>query len=426
MLPLAALVVPADRAMAATPPPPNPSISIGNAGVVEGASGYRAAVFNVVLSAPAAGKASVFFVTASGTAVAGTDYAARSGTITFSGNATSAVITVRVHGDTTVESDEAFAVNLSNPTGAVITNRIGTGTIKNDDGHAGAPIAEAGWTAPTLVFGNPVRLKVPVTLAAPQATAVTITLRATCLPALSCREAPPSTITLRPGQMERVLTFMVDPTVATEGRLRVRLTGGSVSIDTAIRASDWRSNATQPGLVLNELDYDNVGGDTAEFVEVFNGGTGPASLEGLAIAFVNGLDGTEYRRVELTGALAAGGYLVVADPGVHVASGATVVRFPVTHDVIQNGAPDAVTLIDTVGLKVLDALSYEGEITKAQLDGFPTAVNLVEGTAATALDANDDQGDLSRTPNGADTDDADTDWAFVPVATPGVTNHAPA
>ena len=53
----------------------------------------------------------------------------------------------------------------------------------------------------------------------------------------------------------------------------------------------------------------------------------------------------------LSGTLPAGGYLVVADQAVSVAAGATVVRFPLAHDVIQNGAPDGVALIDTVGLR---------------------------------------------------------------------------
>jgi Calx-beta domain/Lamin Tail Domain len=421
LLPVAALAVPAGVAAATTARPP--MISIGNAGVVEGDAGYRAALFNVVLSAPAAGKAQVFFVTASGTAVAGSDYAARSGTITFPGDATSAVIAIRVGGDAADEPDETFAVNLSNATGAVIANGSGIGTIANDDGDAGGPVATAGWTDPTVVFDSPVKVKVPVTLSVPQNKAVTLTLRGSCLPSASCLRIPGAAITLKPGQTERTLLFVVDPTAATEGRLRVRLTGGDVAVDTATRVSTWRSSSSASGLVLNEVDYDNVGGDTGEFVEVWNGNATATSLDGLAIALVNGRDGSEYRRVALTGTLPAGGYLVVADPGVLVASGARVVRFSLSHDAIQNGAPDGVALIDTVGQKVLDALSYEGAITNAQLTGFPAPVSLVEGTAATAEDSNTTQGDLARIPNGSDTGNADHDWALVTAPTPGAANH---
>jgi hypothetical protein len=422
ILPLSVLV-PASGAIAAEPPPP-PRISIGNAGLVEGDAGYRAALFNVELSAPSGGTASVFFVTASGTAVAGTDYSARSGTVAFPGDATSAVIAIRVRGDLTSESDETFAVNLSNAAGAALANASGTGTIADDDAGPGGPVATPGWTDPTIVFGTPAKVKVPVTLAAPQATPVTITLRATCLPAASCLQVPGAAITLKAGQTERTLVFVVDPAVTKEGRLQVRLTGGDVAVDTATRTSTWRAATATSSLVLNELDYDNVGGDTGEFVEIWNAGTTAASLNGLALVLVNGRDGAEYRRVALTGSLPAGGYLVVADAGVTVASGATVVRFPVAHDVIQNGAPDGVALIDTVGLKLIDALSYEGEITEAQLDGFASPVSLVEGTATTAVDTNTDPGDLSRIPNGTDTGDADHDWALVAHTTPGAANRA--
>jgi hypothetical protein len=322
------------------------------------------------------------------------------------------------------ETDETFAVNLSNAAGAALANTSGVGTIQDDDATAGGPVATAGWTDPTIVFGNAAKVKVPVTLAAPQATPVTITLRATCLPAVSCLQVPGAAVTLKPGQTERTLTFVVDPSEVKEGRLRVRLTGGDVSVDAAIRASTWRAATATTGLVLNEVDYDNGGGDTGEFVEIWNGGMGTASLNGLALVLVNGRDGAEYRRIALAGSLAAGAYLVVADAGVTVASGATVVRFPVAHDVIQNGEPDGVALIDTVGLKLIDALSYEGEITQAQLDGFASTVSLVEGTATTAVDTNTDPGDLSRIPNGTDTGDADHDWAMVTGTTPGAANRA--
>ena len=62
------------------------------------------------------------------------DYAARElATLTFAAGETSKTITVNVKGDTTIEPDETFFVNLSSPTNAVITDGQGVGTIKNDD-----------------------------------------------------------------------------------------------------------------------------------------------------------------------------------------------------------------------------------------------------------------------------------------------------
>lgn len=188
-----------------------------------------------------------------------------------------------------------------------------------------------------------------------------------------------------------------------------------------------RSSATPVphGVVINELDYDNPSSDTAELVELYNGGSAGVALDSLALIFINGLNGSEYRRVALNAAgptLGAGQYLVVAMDGVAVAPGALVIR---DNGTAQNGAPDGVLLFDTATETVLDALSYEGEITTAMIDGSTVMPNLVEGTAATAVDSDSTPGALSRCPNGADTNDADTDWAFRAMITAGADNDCP-
>jgi hypothetical protein len=155
-------------------------------------------------------------------------------------------------------------------------------------------------------------------------------------------------------------------------------------------------------LVLNEIDYDQVGADSGGFVEIYNAGGSSADLSGMALVLVDGGTGGEYLRRALTGTLAAGGYLVVeVDP--------------------QNGAPDGVALLGAGGA-LIDALSYEGAIEAATIGG--TTYDLVEGTvlpAATA-DSNTVAGSLSRIPNGSDTDDAATDWAFTATVTQGAAN----
>jgi len=158
-------------------------------------------------------------------------------------------------------------------------------------------------------------------------------------------------------------------------------------------------------LVINEIDYDQVGADSGGFVELANTGSGAATLDGLALVLVNGGDSQEYTRVALTGSLAAGAYLAVSVEA-------------------QNGAPDGVALIDTATGTLLDALSYEGEIRSAQIGG--QTYDLVEGTplAATVADSNTVAGSLSRIPDGRDTNDAASDWAFTTTATPGAANVA--
>ena len=67
----------------------------------------------------------VAYATANGTATAGSDYQAASGTLTFAAGETSKTITVLVNGDRLAESNETFFVNLSGPTNAIIADGQG-------------------------------------------------------------------------------------------------------------------------------------------------------------------------------------------------------------------------------------------------------------------------------------------------------------
>jgi aryl-phospho-beta-D-glucosidase BglC (GH1 family) len=110
-----------------------PSISVGAASVAEGASGTTNLVFTVSLSAPVSGPVSVNYATANGTASAGSDYTATSGTLSFAAGETSKSVTVAVRGDTVVEANETLNLTLSAPSGATIGTGTGIGTIRNDD-----------------------------------------------------------------------------------------------------------------------------------------------------------------------------------------------------------------------------------------------------------------------------------------------------
>ncbi len=111
----------------------NSTISINNISVNEGDVGTTNATLTVTLSAASATNVTVNFATANGTAVAGSDYVAQSGTLTFTPGQTSRTIVVVVNGDTTVEPDETFFVDLSSPSGATLANARGGVTIRNDD-----------------------------------------------------------------------------------------------------------------------------------------------------------------------------------------------------------------------------------------------------------------------------------------------------
>jgi len=110
-----------------------PGVSINDVSQLEG-NGPNPMNFTVTLSQPAAGVVTVDFSTADGTATAPGDYTAVvNGTVTFDPGETSKPAAVTIIGDTTVEPDENFTVNLSNPSGAAIVDGQGTGTMQNDD-----------------------------------------------------------------------------------------------------------------------------------------------------------------------------------------------------------------------------------------------------------------------------------------------------
>ena len=177
-----------------------------------------------------------------------------------------------------------------------------------------------------------------------------------------------------------------------------------------------------PKLVINEIDYDQPGQDTQEFVEILNTGTNTLDVSHYALAFINGANNLEYLRIDLAGTLAGGAYLVAASTNVIVATGAQVIPLPAGMNNIQNGSPDGVALIN-VGLSaIMDALSYGGPMTAATVTGFTGTQNLVEGTPTPAVDSNAIVGALIRSPNGHDSDDAASDWQFTTTPTPGSAN----
>jgi invasion protein IalB len=110
-----------------------PVISIGGVTVDEGASGVANARLTVTLSSTTTATASVAYATSNGSAVAGEDYSATSGTVTFTPGTSSREITVAVTGDVLFEPDESFEVVLSSPQNATLGTARGAVTIRNDD-----------------------------------------------------------------------------------------------------------------------------------------------------------------------------------------------------------------------------------------------------------------------------------------------------
>jgi uncharacterized repeat protein (TIGR01451 family) len=107
-----------------------PSISINDVAVMEDNTN---AIFNVSLSPMPATNAYVRFATANQSAAAGVNFTSTNGLLAFAPGVTNQTITVRLIDDLIDTTNKTFAVNLSNPTNALIANTKGIGTIINVD-----------------------------------------------------------------------------------------------------------------------------------------------------------------------------------------------------------------------------------------------------------------------------------------------------
>ena len=110
-----------------------PVLAIGDVTLTEGQSGTRTANFRVTLTPVSTGAVTVKYATANGTAQAGSDYVAKSGSLTFPVGQRVQTVSVVVRGDRVKEGNETFFVNLSGATGATVMDGRGVGTIGNDD-----------------------------------------------------------------------------------------------------------------------------------------------------------------------------------------------------------------------------------------------------------------------------------------------------
>jgi hypothetical protein len=112
---------------------PAPTVSIDDVSVTEGNSGTKNVTFTVRLSVASGKSITVDYATADGTAVAGSDYVAKTGTLTFNAGIITRTFTVAIMGDRVRESTETFIVNLANPTNAILGDAQAVCTIVDND-----------------------------------------------------------------------------------------------------------------------------------------------------------------------------------------------------------------------------------------------------------------------------------------------------
>ena len=162
-------------------------------------------------------------------------------------------------------------------------------------------------------------------------------------------------------------------------------------------------------VVINEIDYDQPGTDSAEFIELFNSGTSTVSLDSFTVALINGTDSSSYRSIDLSGFnINASGFFVVCGDASLVAN--CNYSFTTTSGWFQNGSPDVIALYSNNNL--VDSFSYEGIL-----------LPFTEGDASSVSDSNTDIASISRIIDGADSNNNALDFQLGCI-TPGSSNIA--
>ncbi|KIT15070.1 Calx-beta domain-containing protein [Jannaschia aquimarina] len=160
---------------------PDLSLFVSDPILVEGDSGTKEAVFEIVLSRPATSSFRVDYETQDGSAVAGQDYTRTTGTLSFQPGEDIKVVRVPVNGDTRIETSETFSLVLDAPSTPSITvggGLAGEATIRDDDAANGRPVIsiapavvdESDFSTHTLAF--------QVTLSEPALDEVTVAYEA--------------------------------------------------------------------------------------------------------------------------------------------------------------------------------------------------------------------------------------------------------
>lgn len=186
-----------------------PSISISDASIAEGDAGTKNLVFNLSLSNPSGNTVALNYNTANDSAIAGSDYAGGSGSVTFAPGVTSQTVTIVINGDTTDEPDETFFVNLSNPSNATLSSVQGIGTILDDDGLPSIVINDR-----VVVEGNSGTSTCIFTLSLSNPSSQIITVdyatRNGIADSASDYIGSNGTITFNPGQISQNLTVLIN------------------------------------------------------------------------------------------------------------------------------------------------------------------------------------------------------------------------
>ncbi len=257
-----------------------PAISINDVSLTEGNNDQKQFNFTVSLSNPSAQTITLEYDTADDTATAGSDYdAATNQTVTFAPGETEKTITVLVTGESSVEADETFTVDLSNPTNATIDDASGTGTILNDDSVAllsinNVSITEGDSGTQTLDF--------TVTRSGTTTSAVTVdyaTANNTATTGDNDYESLTGTLSFASGELSKTISITINGDTPPEADETFYVNLANASANATI------INAQGTGTIINDDVSGTISGNVK--ADTNNDNTGDTPLSGVTIELLD-------------------------------------------------------------------------------------------------------------------------------------------
>ena len=237
-----------------------PRISISDVQASEANSGTTPFDFTVSLSSAYDMPVTVNYTTTDGSAIAGTDYAATSGSVVFAPGETTKTIPVLVSGNQTPDANKTFLVNLSTPNSyAEISKGVGFGTIVDNEPRISITGAYNYYGESLFTF--------TVSLSAAYEQAVTVNFATADGTAIAGLDyvATSGTLTFAPGETTQTVTVAALNPTAVDKSFSVHLSGASIN---ALITNEWASGYSyygyydyyyDPGYYYGDYYYDYYG-----------------------------------------------------------------------------------------------------------------------------------------------------------------------
>ncbi len=274
-------------------------LDIADASLAEGDAGTAGLAFTVTLTPPSAGPVTVVFASADQTALAGQDYDAASGQLTFNPGDTTRTVAMRVIADTIDKGDETFTVTLSTAgTGTRLGRATATGWIIDDDAppeifSPDVTVAEKTNDETAAVF--------PVRLSGPRSFPVTVRYETRSGTASTGVDFTPvsGALTFAPGDETQPVAVPVTGDRRFEGgeTVRLRLSSAGNGLLTEPEAVATIVDDDQPGYLMASTD----GGIFTFGGSGFSGSTGGAKLNSPIVALAPHPSGRGYWLVATDG-----------------------------------------------------------------------------------------------------------------------------